>query len=367
MGGSTLCMKLGTKSSTRLSGTGPQSPAKGCPAAGASLCDLKLLNPQAWLVLGGNNVWKNAKTRGLQWFSAGRNSPGTSLALSLGMNCSRSSLISLVSALALFVGAACMTGCAVEETSEPTDGAEGGERAESDTNEVETDELTGSYAVGTSLKAIDAVNMRSAPDLKADILQVIPSGAIVKSASANPRGGFYGVTYNGKTGWAFGAYLAKPDANTEPTSGNDASYILSEFNAGRIGLFDTTFGRKDGADALSNIRDAAAGRRARRSVHGTAPGGSIQLGSKMLSAMVSLRKTYGFTYFVTAIAGASHSAGSFHYSGRAIDIDTINGKKINGDSANARKFMQACRDLGGIEVLGPSNRSDHQDHIHCAF
>jgi Bacterial SH3 domain len=276
---------------------------------------------------------------------------------------SHSALGSLLSVLAISLGASLMPGCAA------SDSASVGDETESDSNETEStpEELTGAFPVGTSLVAVDTVNMRSAPDLKAEILQVIDSGTLVKSASASPRGGWYGVSYNGKTGWCFGAYLAKPDANTTPANGSDAAFVLAESKSGNIGLYNSTFGRNDGADALSNIRDAAAGKRVKRSVHGNAPGGTIQLSSKLLSAMAALRKTYGFTYFVTAIAGASHSPGSFHYAGRAIDIDTINGRKINGDSAGARKFMQACRDLGGVEVLGPSNRSDHQDHVHCAF
>jgi uncharacterized protein YgiM (DUF1202 family) len=271
------------------------------------------------------------------------------------------SLASIFAVLAL-AGSALTTQACATEAGTPAD--EG-----SDSNEVTgaDDELTGSYAVGTSLITIDVLNMRKTPDLKGQILQVIPEGTTVKSASKAPQSGWYGITYNGMTGWVFGAFLAKPDANAAPVNGNNASFILSESKAGRIGLYDTTFGRNDGADALSNIRDAAAGKRARRSVHGNAPGGSVELSPKLLSAMTALRKQYNFTYFVTAIAGASHSPGSYHYAGRAMDIGTVNGQTVNGDTATTRRFMQACRDLGGVEVLGPSNRSDHQDHLHCAF
>jgi hypothetical protein len=63
----------------------------------------------------------------------------------------------------------------------------------------------------------------------------------------------------------------------------------------------------------------------------------------------------GFRYFVTSVAGGAHSFGSLHYSGRAFDIDEINGVRISGDSALARRFMSACREVGAIEVFGPSN------------
>lgn len=93
----------------------------------------------------------------------------------------------------------------------------------------------------------------------------------------------------------------------------------------------------------------------------------MRLSNGLLGGMAGLREQFGYRYFVTAIAGASHSAGSYHYAGRAFDIDEINGVVINGDSTAARNFMAACRTLGAIEVLGPSNDAGHRDHIHCAW
>jgi hypothetical protein len=133
-------------------------------------------------------------------------------------------------------------------------------------------------------------------------------------------------------------------------------------------LWDQTFGRFDGADPLSNIQDTAHDRSAKTSCYGRAPCSSVTLQLSLLNAMRSLRTQYGYQYFVTSIAGADHSHGSLHFSGRAFDIDEINGQRIYGDSAIAREFMQVCRQLGAVEVFGPSNDpSGHYDHIHCAF
>lgn len=258
----------------------------------------------------------------------------------------------LVPACALLLSL--VAGCSAEITEgEPGDDLEG-ESAEA---------LIGSFPVGTELETTAAVNHRQQPSPTAEILQLIPAGTVVKSASATPRANWYGVSWNGKTGWVSGQFLKKASG----ISGSGASRILSYHASKQIELYDSTFGRADGADALSNIRDAAAGRSARTSCHGGAPCDRIALSPNLVNAMLALRERYGYRYFVTAIAGAAHSPGSFHYDGRAIDLDTINGQKIVGDSALSRGFMQACRELGGVEVLGPSNRSDHQDHIHCAF
>jgi hypothetical protein len=151
------------------------------------------------------------------------------------------------------------------------------------------------------------------------------------------------------------------------SGGTGAQRVLAAHRAGTLTLWDQTFGRFDGADPLSNITDAAAGRAARTSCYGNAPCTSVRLAGGLVNGMAALREQYGYRYFVTAIAGANHSANSYHYAGRAFDLDTINGVTINGDSALARNFMAACRALGAIEVLGPSNDSGHQDHIHCAW
>jgi zinc D-Ala-D-Ala carboxypeptidase len=132
-------------------------------------------------------------------------------------------------------------------------------------------------------------------------------------------------------------------------------------------LWDETFGRTDGADPLSNIRDAAADRSVKTSCYGSAPCSEVKLAPALVSGMVALHERHGYRYFVTAIAGSSHAAGSYHYDGRAFDVDEVDGVRISGDSSVARGFMSACSELGAVEVLGPSNRDDHQDHIHCAW
>ena len=230
-------------------------------------------------------------------------------------------------------------------------------------SESSADEISGAFPVGTNLVTTADLKLRSSPSPSARILVVIPQGTLVKSAAAAPRAGWYGITWDGRTGWVDGAYLAKP---TVANSGGGAA-LIAYHDAGDVELWDQTFGRNDGADPLANIRAAAAGRNATRSCYGNAPCGSVRLSSALLSSMVALRERYGFRYFVTAIAGAEHSPGSYHYDGRALDLDTINGSKIDGDSALARSFLEACNELGAVEALGPSNRSDHQDHIHCAF
>jgi hypothetical protein len=124
-------------------------------------------------------------------------------------------------------------------------------------------------------------------------------------------------------------------------------------------------GRYDGASALDNINQAAAGHAAKRSSYGTAPGGYVRLDSRMLRAMRDLAKR-GYTFRVTALAGASHSRNSCHYSGLAFDIDRINGQKVGYGNPYWWRFLQRCRELGATETMGPGDRG-HSTHIHAAW
>jgi len=147
-----------------------------------------------------------------------------------------------------------------------------------------------------------------------------------------------------------------------------AQSLLNAHNAGTITLWDQTFGRYDGADPLSNLKDAAAGRAAKTSCYGNSPCTTVFLTSNLLNGMNSLITSRNYRYFVTAVAGADHSPGSLHFLGRAFDVDEVNGVRIYGDSATSRAFMDACRALGATEVFGPSNDpAGHYDHIHCGW
>ncbi|MGM0556292.1 MAG: hypothetical protein ACQEVA_07920 [Myxococcota bacterium] len=169
--------------------------------------------------------------------------------------------------------------------------------------------------------------------------------------------------------------VTDPDGNlpgdgacTAGQASNDAQCLLNHNDQGNVTLYWTQVsGVSDDASALENIQDAASGYSASTSCYGTAPCASVNLSLDMLYGMVTLIQDYGYDYFVTSIAGGSHSATSYHYAGTAFDIDRVNGHHINGDSAIAREFMQACRDLGASEVLGPNNHFAHQTHIHCAW
>jgi zinc D-Ala-D-Ala carboxypeptidase len=153
-----------------------------------------------------------------------------------------------------------------------------------------------------------------------------------------------------------------------PTYGSSrAQLALRILNSGRIELWPyspTETTSSDGADALSNIRDTAAGKAARNSSYKNAPGGSVYLDQRLLAGMLQLANTY--TFRVTSIAGGSHSKTSRHYVGVACDVDMINGVEVSSSNPYYREFMQKCRDLGATEVLGPGDK-DHSTHVHFTW
>jgi hypothetical protein len=123
-------------------------------------------------------------------------------------------------------------------------------------------------------------------------------------------------------------------------------------------------GRNDGADARSNIADTALGRAAKRSSYGNAPGGRVSLTLSLLEGLESLSDDFNFR--VTALVGGSHSSRSRHYLGVGLDVDTIDGQRVNKDHPRFQEFMAKARALGATEVLGPGSRG-HDTHLHIAW
>lgn len=105
--------------------------------------------------------------------------------------------LSLLPLVALVLtSSACSNDLASEDDEGPAEGASEGA-------------LSGAFPVGTPLVTTSSAALRQTPSPSAAVLATIPGGARVASASAQPRSGWYGVTWGGKTGWVSGAYLSK--------------------------------------------------------------------------------------------------------------------------------------------------------------
>lgn len=127
-------------------------------------------------------------------------------------------------------------------------------------------------------------------------------------------------------------------------------------------------GQSDPAStARQNIVDAAAGLPAQTSDFSHVGRTSVNLDLDMLRGILSLHLQNGFNFRVTAIAGSRHGATSRHYAGKAFDVDTVNGARVNTSNPFNQAFKDACRAYGATEVLGPGDDADHATHIHCAW
>lgn len=70
-------------------------------------------------------------------------------------------------------------------------------------------QIAGSVAAGALLRTTDPMNLRTGASTSHSVIVVMPAGATVKLVTAAPTNGFYQVTYDTRTGWASGAYLAQ--------------------------------------------------------------------------------------------------------------------------------------------------------------
>jgi hypothetical protein len=120
----------------------------------------------------------------------------------------------------------------------------------------------------------------------------------------------------------------------------------------------------DDANADENIQDVVEGNDVDRSDYGNAPGGEVKLSDEVLSALETLGNEFTFT--VSEIAGASHSATSRHYDGVAIDVSVINGRVANASNPSVDDFEERCEELGATEVIGPPS-AGHETHVHAAW
>jgi chitosanase len=146
---------------------------------------------------------------------------------------------------------------------------------------------------------------------------------------------------------------------------DSASLAATILNSPRIRLATIhSSGIADQANARQNIADTAAGGRARRSSYGNAPGGTVMLSPKLLSAIVSLSEEYSFS--IAEICGGSHNLNSRHYAGVGTDINIINGRHISASHPDVAAFKARCRELGATEVLGPG-APNHDTHVHAAW
>jgi|GEM_PF-585464 len=120
----------------------------------------------------------------------------------------------------------------------------------------------------------------------------------------------------------------------------------------------------DNANADDNIHDAAAGRRVNTSEYGHARGRQVDLDPRLLTMLNQLAQE--FHLGISEIAGGRHSENSRHYSGIAVDINSINGQPVNIRNPDFRRLMQRARQLGATEVIGPPSEG-HATHVHLGM
>lgn len=165
--------------------------------------------------------------------------------------------------------------------------------------------------------------------------------------------------------WAILIFKRTPAQSSNAGTGTRAQLAQQILNSNRISLANHHIsGVVDNATAYQEMVDTAAGRSATVSAYGNAPGGSVYLGTDLLQHMLTLANSY--TYYVTELAGGSHGTTSYHYSGKTVDVGTINGQTVGWSHPNLESFKQACWNLGAVEVLGPGYPG-HDHHIHCSW
>lgn len=162
----------------------------------------------------------------------------------------------------------------------------------------------------------------------------------------------------------------EPKPKPKPKKGRSRSQLAKDIlGSDRIELAnDHVSGVRDDAGALKQMHDTAAGKKARRSEYGTAPGGEVYLSKTMLEGLLKLSEKYSLK--VSELAGASHRAGSAHYQGGTADITIVDGEYVSIGHARLEAFRKDLIEAGAIpeSILYPANEpAFHGDHFHATW
>ncbi len=197
-----------------------------------------------------------------------------------------------------------------------------------------------------------------------------PAGAFTEKVGQGwnllAKGGYDALSSGGRklaNTLGLGENMARPAGATLGGSSRDLAGALLHSSASTLAPSHSS-GVTDAATARQNIEDTASGRAAHRSSYGSAPGGTVHLAPSLLQGLRELGEGYSFT--VSELAGGSHGPTSRHYAGVAADVTFVDGERVGPSNPRVPSFMQACRDLGATEVLGPGDPG-HSDHVHCAW
>lgn len=108
-----------------------------------------------------------------------------------------------------------LTGCAAEDVDD-------GELVVSQADELAKSGPT--YAVGTTLRTTENLNLRASGSTKARVLRVMPKGAKVTVRAKSGGNGWVAVKFSGYSGWAHTSYLARVSSTPAKSSSSPSGY-----------------------------------------------------------------------------------------------------------------------------------------------
>jgi hypothetical protein len=147
-----------------------------------------------------------------------------------------------------------------------------------------------------------------------------------------------------------------------------ASRIIANSNVTLASVHVDPRGEGDNASAAQNLADASNGLQVHTSVYGDAQGQEVSLSYALLCGIENLGQSFKFS--ISEIAGGDHAANSSHYSGNSMDVNLVNGIRVNLMSeADINAFRDAVFATGAKVVYDPYHDpyGGHSNHFHIQW
>lgn len=164
---------------------------------------------------------------------------------------SRAAIFASLAATTALAAGLSVSGCMLGAESDP-------EALDDENIAADSNAVTGSLPVGTTLVSTTNAKLRSGPGTSYSILATVPYGSSVVVVRSTPTNGFYRVKYNGITGWSSGQLYVLGGGSSSSSSSSSGSTSSSPSSGSTSSSSSSSSGSAGGTTYLHATFESSA-------------------------------------------------------------------------------------------------------------